>query len=169
MHTSTTNRSIKWIENLAAQEVLIKGGERASVDISHTKDEILEIETATFVRALYYHFQYLIRLFNFRVQQLGLEIKVARASDSIEAFSLSRNGMRLNLCRPQNGTIQLTCDKVLDDDGTKTGNKTSMMFSGLIEAKFGAFHDVEWFFLGSRVTSEQVARHYLTEFIQVSR
>jgi hypothetical protein len=44
-----------------------------------------------------------------------------------------------------------------------------MMFSGLVEAKFGAFHDVEWYFLGNPIGAEQLARHYLTEFIQISR
>ena len=44
-----------------------------------------------------------------------------------------------------------------------------MMFSGRVEAKFGTFHDVEWYFLGNRVNAELLARHYLTEFIQVSR
>lgn len=164
---STSNRTIKWIENLAEQEVLINAGEKSSIDIFTTKEEVLSVETATFIRDLYYHFDYLVRLFNFRVNQPLIQIKLLR-SDRLDNFSLSRNGMKLSLSRPQPGVVQLQCEKSLTGD-TSRGAKMSMMFSGMIEARFGTFHDVEWYFLGSRVNAEQVARHYLTEFIQSSR
>jgi hypothetical protein len=164
----TSNRTIKWIENLAEQELLIKAGEKASIDICTTKDEVLSVETATFVRDLFYHFDYLVQLFNARVNQPGLQIKLLRIGDQLEGFSVFRNKMKLLLTRPQAGIVQLQCDKLILDENSRP-SKTSVMFSGLIEAKFGTFNDVEWYFLGSRVTAEQVARHYLTEFIQVSR
>jgi hypothetical protein len=76
--------------------------------------------------------------------------------------------MRLAVTRPRPGVVKLQCDKQLPSEDAGPG-KTSMMFSGVIEGAFGTFHDVEWTFLGSRVSAEQVARHYLTEFIQLSR
>ena len=76
--------------------------------------------------------------------------------------------MRLTLTKAQPGVVQLQCDKLIPKYGT-SDLKASVMFSGLIEAKFGAFHDVQWVFLGSEIGAEQVARHYLTEFIQASR
>lgn len=164
----TSNRTIKWIENLAEQELLINAGERASIDILTTKEEVLTVETATFVRDLYYHFEYLIQLFNLRVSHPSLQIKLVRNSENLDGFTLSRNGMRLSLTKSQPGVVQLQCDKLIREEQSRSV-KTSMMFSGLIEANFGTFHDVEWNFLGSRIAAEQVARHYLTEFIQVSR
>ena len=164
----TSNRTIKWIENLAEQELLIKAGEKVSIDICTTKDEVLTVESATFVRDLFYHFEYLVQLFNARVNQPSLQIKLMRLGEQVDGFSLFRNKMKLVLSRPQPGVVQLQCDKLLLDENSRP-SKTSMMFSGLIEAKFGTFNDVEWYFLGSRITAEQVARHYLTEFIQVSR
>jgi hypothetical protein len=164
---STSNRTIKWIENLADQERLIKAGERVSIDLCTTKDEVLTVETTTFVRDLFYHLEYLSRLFNSRVHEETLEIKISR-SENLEGFALSRNRMRITLGRAQLGVVKLTCEKVLEE-GLLRSNRASVMFSGLIEAKFGTFHDVEWYFLGSRVSAEQVARHYLTEFIQSSR
>jgi len=163
---STSNRSIKWIENLADQELLIKAGEKVSIDIFATKDEVLAIETSTYLRDLLYHFEYLVRLFNVRVSQTGLELKLNRLEGS-HGFTVSRNFMRLTVMRPQPGVVSLQCDKVTVIDNRT--QKTSVMFSGIAEAKFGTFHDVEWYFLGSRVSAEQVARHYLTEFIQVTR
>lgn len=163
----TSNRTIKWIENLAEQELSIRAGERVSIDILTTKEEVLTVETATFVRDLFVHFEYLIQLFNLRVNQESLQIKVTRNSENLDGFSLSRNFMRLSVAKAQPGLVKLQCDKQIREEERTV--KTSVMFSGLIEASFGTFHDVEWAFLGSRVTAEQVARHYLTEFIQVSR
>jgi hypothetical protein len=164
----TSNRTIKWIENLADQELLINSGERVSIDICTTKDEVLTAETAAFVRELFHHFDYLIQLFNRRVNHPSLQIKLLRYGERIDGFCLVRNQMRLALSLSQSGAIQLKCDKMLASDGI-SGVKTSVMFSGLVEAEFGSFHDLEWTFLGSVVTAEQVARHHLTEFIQVSR
>ena len=166
MHTS--NRTIKWIESLADQELKINAGEKASIDICTTKEEVLSVETAIFVRELFNHFEYLVNLFNNRVSPSSLEIKLVRLGDHLEGFCLLRNQMRLSLCQTQPGMVQLQCDK-LAAEGVASPVQTSMMFSGLIEAKFETFHDVEWYFLGSQISAEQVARHYLTEFLQVSR
>ncbi len=164
---STSNRTIKWIENLADQELSIRAGERASIDILTTKDEVLIVETTTFVRDLFYHFEYLAKLFNSRVNRSDLQMRVLK-SDNFDQFSITRNQMRMSLSMRQPGAVQLQCDKMMSE-GPGKGSKVSFMFSGMVEAKFGTFHDVEWFFLGSRVTAEQVARHYLTEFIQATR
>ncbi len=164
---STSNRTIKWIENLADQELMIRAGEKASIDIFSTKEEVLIVETTTFVRDLFYHFEYLTKLFNSRVNSSDLQMRLLR-SDTFDQFSLTRNQMRMSLSMRQPGTVQLQCDRVSAVEGMQK-SKVAFMFSGMVEAKFGTFHDVEWFFLGSRVTAEQVARHYLTEFIQVTR
>jgi len=164
----TSNRTIKWIENLADQELQINAGHKVSIDILSTKEEVLNVETATFVRDLYFHFEYLAELFNGKVASENLQLKLTRSSDQAEGFTVSRNAMRLTLTKSQPGIIQLQCDKLIREEDSRAV-KVSVMFSGLIEASFGPFHDVQWAFLGSSVSAEQVARHYLTEFIQVSR
>ncbi|MCB0418473.1 MAG: hypothetical protein H6617_09930 [Bdellovibrionaceae bacterium] len=161
----TSDRTIRWIENLAEQELLIKSGEKSSIDISTTKDEVLSVETGNFVQDLLHQFEYLVRLFNSRVESDGLQIKLVRGSDSGSGFSLIRNRMKLTLSAPSPGRIQLSCMKIVED----MPPKTTVMFTGVIESEFGTFHDVEWYFLGAKVGAEQVARHYLTEFIQASR
>lgn len=163
----TNNRTIKWIESLADQELLIKAGERTSIDICATKDEVLGVETATFLRDLFHHFEYLVQIFNFRVGKPELQVKLSRNGDPQKGFSLQRNMMKLHLLSPQPGTVTLQCAKDLRDE--LGALRPSVMFTGLIEANFGTFHDVEWQFLGNRVVAEQVARHHITEFIQVSR
>lgn len=164
----TSDRTIRWIENLANQELLIRNGERSSIDLCSTKEDILAAETATFMRQLYSHFEYLVRLFNIRVVDPELGIKMSRQTGQPHSFSLTRNQMKLNLMTAQLGVVQIQCEKRVPIDNSGS-TKPSMMFSGLVEAKFGTFHDLEWFFLGRSVTAEQIGRHYLTDFIQASR
>lgn len=159
----TSNRTIRWIENLADQELRIQAGERGSIDISTTKEEVLAVETSTFVGDLFRHVEYLVRLFNQKVSQPGLKIKLLRDEEGSAGFRLSRNETQLVVGRPRLGVISLVCMRKL------TSGRPTVLFSGQIEATFGSFHDLHWNFLGSEITSEQVARHYLTEYIQVSR
>ncbi|MBY0371546.1 hypothetical protein K2X33_12730 [bacterium] len=161
----TSNRTIKWIESLAEQEVSIQSGDRLSIDLYKTKDEVLSVETSTFVRDLYYHVDYLIRLFNLRVVEEAMQLRLAKQGEG-DAFGVTRGDMRLTVSTTAPGVIQFACEKLLDPN---LGPRSSVMFSGGIEAQFGLFHEVDWSCLGNKVIPEQVARHYLTEFIQVSR
>lgn len=163
----TSNRTIKWIESLAEQEISIREGDRVSIDLCATKDEVLSVETATFIRDLYYHLDYLTRLFNLRVMEDPMQLKLAKLGENAaDGFHVTRGEMRLAISSGKPGVIQFQCEKRLE---VSAPSRTSVMFSGMIEAQFGLFHEVDWSFLGNRVVPEQVARHYLTEFIQVSR
>lgn len=159
---ATSEKTIKWVENLADQEIRIYSGEKASLDLTVTKDKVLSVDTTTFMRDLFFHFEYLIQLFNFRIKNTSVQIKLTK-TDNLETFFLVRHQMKLMAQRKQLGAIMISCEKMVSEE------KATLMFTGAIEARFGTFHDVEWNFLGSKVTAEQVARHYLTEFVQVSR
>jgi hypothetical protein len=161
----TSDKTIKWVENLAEQECLIQLGEKSSVDLCNAKDEVLTNETSTFVRSLFYHFEYLTRLFNSRVEVPFLKIKIQSKGENFNSFSISRNRINLIVTGSQMGAIHLQC--VREDSGQAGIN--SVVFSGLIEGRFETFHEVKWYFLDSSILPEQVARHYLTEFLQVSR
>lgn len=163
---ATSDRTIRWVEDLAEQDLLVTSGEKGSIDLCKTKDEVLQVETAAFARELFTHFEYLTKLFNQRVANPMLQIKLMQ-SEGYTSFSLTRNRMRLQVTGTRLGAIQLQCEKLVEEDPRMS--KTSVMFSGLLEAKFGTFHDLEWDFLGNPIGAEQVARHYLTEFVQVSR
>lgn len=164
----TSDRTIRWIESLAEQELMIRSGKRASIDITSTKEEVLTAETASFVQDLVHHFEYLVRLFNSRVEKETLQIKLVKGGADGSGFALLRNRLKLTMGVGQAGRLQLQCLKMMDE-GIGFSPRASVMFSGVIESKFGTFHDVDWYFLGTRVNAEQVALHYLTEFIQVSR
>lgn len=165
MHSSsslTSDRSIRWIENLADQERSISEGRSSSVDICSTKEEVLLEETAGFLREIAHHLIYFAKLFNAKIDVPQLRVKVQKGNTAAEGVTLSRDGVRLFARSQTAASVQLQCLRI--EDSTE-----SVLSSGLIEANFASFHDIEWQFLGARVTAEQVARHYMTEFLQVSR
>ena len=159
----TTHESIKWIENLADQENRIGLGESSNLDLCATKDEVLSFETLHFLQGLDQHFRYLTQLFNARLGESLAKLKYSRLAEAIDGFYIQRNMKRLLVTRPQNGAIQLQCERVEAADGSGRG---SLLFSSLVEARFEAFHQIRWYYLGSPVQAEAVARHHITEFIR---
>lgn len=162
----TSNRTIKWIESLADQELSIRSGDRVSIDLCTTKEQVLSAETSTFVRDLYNHADYLVGLFNLRVVSESMQLQISKRNGQADGFEVSRSGMKLTVLSLKPGVVQFQCER---QGNAPTPSRSTMLFSGTIEADFVLFHEVEWSFLGSKVVAEQVARHYLTEFIQVSR
>lgn len=162
------SRTVSWIKNLASQECSIHAGERSSFDISLTRDAVLSTETLLFVHDLYTQIEHSIDIFNRECVLEDLKIKMSSPAHRFYSFALMRNSMRLNITSYQAGTIQFQCEKNWTENIENT-LKTSLMFSGLVEAKFGAFDEIQWLSLGVVVSAEQVARNYLSEFIQLSR
>jgi hypothetical protein len=162
-----SSRTIQWIENLADQEGQICSGRRSSLDLSSTKESLLAGETLFFLEELHSGIDYLVSVFNARVSG-ECELRV-QATSRPSGFSISRNGVRLSVHLHRPGLIQFLCDKHASDSETSWESRSYRLFSGTVEAQFGNFNEVEWASLGSVVTPEQVVRHYLTEFIQVSR
>jgi hypothetical protein len=161
----TSDKTIKWVENLAEQECLIQLGEKSSLDICSVKDDVLTTETNAFIRALFYQFEYLIRLFNVKVDLPSLKIKIHSREDGGNSFTLSRNRINLIVTGTQIGVVQLQCVR----EEISNLSTSRVIFSGLIEARFDTFDEVQWYFLDNPISAEQVVRHYLTEFLQISR
>src|SRR5690606_7677640 len=97
----TSNRTIKWIESLADQELGIRRGERASIDICTTKDEVLMAETDGFLRELRAQCETLVTLFNQRVNDDTLQIRIQGEEPPLKGFRLTRNGFRLTVTCPR--------------------------------------------------------------------
>lgn len=160
-----SDSSLKWIENLAEQDVLISSGKISELDLAQTKEEVLALSTTAFIRELKAHCHTFIKIFNGRMQEAALALSMDDLADKAEGFMVQRNRIRLLFMTHQSGTIQIQCER---GDSQKIA-QFSPVFSGQIQAKFQSFDDVSWFFLEKPVTAEQFCRFYLTEFIQVSR
>lgn len=161
----TSDRSIRWIENLAEQELLLLES-KGSYDLCSTREEILASETLGFLNELRFQLEYLVRLFNAKVGDRGVgprseggqTIEVTKTSSPQEEIRLSRNGVVLEVASRKPGAVHLVCRR-----------GESALSSGTVEADFSSFHELHWKFLGEVVTSEKAACHFLTEFLQVSR
>lgn len=160
-----SDSSIKWIENLADQEGLILRGQLPSLDINRTREEVLSVATAVFIRELKTQWITLSKLFNARMKEPSLSIVWGEIPDRAHCFYLERNGVRLIVSSSCSAAIQIKCEKLL----METPVRTTTMFSGVVEARFSGFEEVHWYFLEKVITSEQLARYYLTEFLQSSR
>jgi hypothetical protein len=161
----TSDHSIKWIENLAEQEGLILSGQLPTLDITKTREEVLAVATSVFLRELKAHWITLSRLFNSRMKDTPLGIEWGTPTEKIDGFYLVRNSVRLSISSSRPGSVQIQCEKV----GVEIPTRPSMIFSGVVEARFSNFDEVNWFFLEKNISVEQLARYYLTEFIQSSR
>jgi len=160
-----SDSSIKWIENLAEQEQLICSGQLPALDIAKTRGEVLEVGTAVFLRQIKMQFAALVKLFNARMTEPSLGIQINGIPDRSDCFYLQRNGVKLNVTSNRPGFVQIQCEKNSSD----TLSRASILFSGVIEARFSNFEEVSWFFLENPISAEQVSRYYLTEFLQSSR
>ncbi len=160
-----SDQTIGWIESLAQQELQIDSGSRKSHDVSIAKTDALNVATATFLREVQAQFSFLANLFNSRVGSTHSSIAITRALESAD-FSMNRNGFELRVVAAQPSVVQINCVRL---GRMEAQSKDMLLFSGTVEARFAAFHEIEWHFLGAAVSPEQLARHYLTEFIQTSR
>lgn len=160
-----SDSSIKWIENLAEQEGLILAGELPQLDISRTREEVLAVGTAVFMRELKSQWVTLSKFFNSRMKEPSLCISWGEIADRPDNFFLERNSVRLLVTSGGSGAIQIKCEK----RSHQVHSKLSTLFSGVLEARFSNFDEITWYFLEKPITAEQFSRYYLTEFLQSSR
>ncbi len=153
-----SSRTVSWIESLVAQEIEIASGDRLSIDIVTAKESLLIQETVQFSRTLFGEFKELAGFLNRRLPANSSILRVSRLADDGAEFLVEREPLRLTF-RAQSGVVNFMCEK---------NPNRELQFGGSIEAKFGAFYDLDWLFLGKVVSAEQVARHYLTEIVQAT-
>lgn len=152
-----SSRTMDWIESLVVQEKEILTGDRLSIDLGHAKDGLLSAETVHFVRALHCKFAELAVFVNRRLPETSCPVSVITVCEGGEEFVVERLPVRLCF-KSRPGSINFSCDRI----------SAGLQFTGSIEARFGVFYEIDWMFLGARVTAEQIARHHLTELLQIT-
>ena len=160
--------SKRWIESLADQERSIFLGERLSFDLGLTKEQVVQEETLRFLEEICQHFSSLSEAFNSRISdEDALKLAVSSPELTQTVFWVSRKDMRLDVCANYHGVIKFQAHRRTDP--TLSWSRASLLFTGQVEVTFGPFNEVSWLLLGNEVSAEQIAQHYLTEFIQISR
>ncbi|NBX92399.1 MAG: hypothetical protein EB078_04225 [Proteobacteria bacterium] len=160
-----SDSSIKWVENLAEQEQLIRLGKLPGLDIGQTRGEVLAVGTAVFLRQLRTQFLLLVKLFNARMAEPSLNIQLVDIPEKTDGFYLQRNHVKLSVVSNRSGFIQIQCEK----SSPEVSTRPSIVFSGVVEGRFSNFEEVNWVFLENPINAEQLSRYYLTEFLQSSR
>jgi len=119
---------------------------------------VLLLESAQFLRELRTGLETLAKLFNGQMS-VDAKIQIQSLSDSRDGFSLTRLNTRVQFESSRPGVIQVQIKRVAVENPIHLSTAT-------LEAQFGAFDEVSWLFLGEKINSEQVARHFLTELVQ---
>ncbi len=151
--------SLRWVERLAEQESGVQAGERSQVDLFQVREEVLLLESSQFLRELRTAFETLGKLFNEQMFSEEAKIQIQPTSETRDGFSLLRLNIRIQFESARPGVIQVQIKRVAVENPIHLSTAT-------LEAQFGTFDEVTWLFLGEKINSEQVARHFLTELVQ---
>ena len=80
---------------------------------------------------------------------------------------LYRNGIKLIIANTTHGVIQLSYDKHVIT-GAQT-QELSIPQADELLAQIGAFGAVHWMYRSEKVNSDQVAKHFFSEFSRITR
>jgi hypothetical protein len=165
-----------WIHDLAKAELNPDAERLLQMGRSSNSEQLIEESAVDFLTELRDHIQDHARAFNAFAEngQKFQEIKIYNTAQTAADFMLFRNQIKLLVSNPGPGMIQLSFVQhgrgALSVDGVQQASPSSdsAQTQDLI-ATVGPFRDIHWTFLGEKVTAEQVAKFYFTEFVRVTR
>lgn len=149
------------------------------LELSRGADPQQQVEESTirFLAELREHFSEHARVFN-SYSDSGAkfqEVKIYSIAQSAADFMLFRNQIKLLASNAAQGAIQLSFAQhqrgtvAIDGQIPASSGGSAVSPSQDLLAQVGPFGDVHWMFQGEKVTAEQVARFYFSEFVRVSR
>lgn len=157
-----------WIHDLTRAEISPEA--EALYRLNRTAPEqAIEESTVDFITDLRAFFQEYVRTFN-SFSDAGKkfsEIKIFNLTQGAADFMLYRNGVKLIIANTAHGVIQFSYDQ---HQGTNAP-KTDLIIPQPEEilAQMGAFGSVRWTYRSENVQSEQVSKHFFSEFVRASR
>jgi hypothetical protein len=163
-----------WIHELARAEIHPDAERLLNLGQSFDPQQLVEESTIDFLTQLREQFNEHARVFN-AFSESGAkfqEIKVYSLAQSAADFMVFRNGVKLVVTNPSHGVIQASFAQhvrgTVAVDGQLQTSSTVGPAQDLL-AQVGPFRDVFWTFQGEKVTADQVAKFYFTEFARVTR
>ncbi|MBU6154728.1 MAG: hypothetical protein KGP28_10540, partial [Bdellovibrionales bacterium] len=94
------------------------------------------------------------------------EIKIFNLTQGAADFMLYRNGIKLIIANTTHGAIQISYDR---HTPVSLGSESAVPQSEELLAQVGAFGKVYWMYRSERVESEQVAKHFFSDFTRMTR
>ena len=133
-------------------------------------EQAIEESTVDELTDLRAYFQEFTRAFN-SFSDAGKkfsEIKIFNLTQGAADFMLYRNGVKLIIANTAHGVIQFSYDQHVNASlATKTDVNVPQPEE--ILAQMGAFGAIRWTYRSESVESEQVAKHFFSEFVRTSR
>ncbi|MFZ9594655.1 MAG: hypothetical protein ACO3A2_01105 [Bdellovibrionia bacterium] len=169
-----------WIHELAQSEIHPDAEKLLHLGRSFDPHQLVEESTIDFLAELKEHFTHFARVLNSYSENGSKfqDVKVYALAQSAADFMLFRNQVKLIFSNSAHGVIQISFAQhmrgSLAIDGFEAKGST-LSSSSLTDqtldllAQVGPFRDVYWTFQGEKVSPEQVAKFYFSEFIKITR
>ena len=170
-----------WIHDLAKSEVHPDAEALLRLNGSFDPQQLVEESTIDFLSELKGLVTDYARMFN-AYSEAGAkyqDIKVFGIAQAAADFMLFRNQIKLVFSNASHGIISIAfahhvrgavaIDGQIQATGTGTSHSAGLGPSQELLAQVGPFRDVYWVFQTEKVTPEQVAKFYFTEFTRVTR
>lgn len=168
-----------WLHDLAKAEIHPDAERLLQLGRSFDPQQLVEESTIDFLMELREQFNEFARVFN-GYSDAGTrfqDIKVYSIAQTAADFMVFRNQVKLVVANSAHGVIQISFAQhmrgTLAIDGQQIQSSAQpLAIAGQAQdllAQVGPFRDVFWTFQGEKVTPEQVAKFYFSEFVRVTR
>jgi len=169
-----------WIHELARAEIHPDAEKLLQLGGRFDPQQLVEESTIDFLMELRERFTEFARVFNGYSESNSRfqDVKIYSLAQTPADFMLYRNHVKLVVSNHAHGLIQLAfaqhlrgtlaVDGQIQEAQPQSSTKDLSQPNELI-AQVGPFQDVFWTFQGEKVTAEQVAKFYFSEFVRSTR
>lgn len=170
-----------WIHDLARAEIHPDAERLLQLDGGTDPQQMVEESTIDFLSELREYSAEYARVFNAFAENGGKfqEVKVYSVAQTAADFMIFRNQVKLIVANTAHGVIQIAFAQHARGTINVDGQMINQAMQGTqvpgatpsqdLLAQVGPFRDVHWTYQGERVTPEQVAKAYFSEFVRASR
>jgi hypothetical protein len=167
-----------WIHDLAKAEIHPDAERLLQLDGGSDPHQRVEESTIDFLSELREYSAEYARVFNAFAENGSKfqEVKVYSVAQTAADFMIFRNQVKLVVANTAHGVIQIAFAQhargTINVDGQVIQSQSQPPGAAPSQdllAQVGPFRDVYWTFQGERVTPEQVAKAYFSEFVRASR
>lgn len=172
---ASTNESLRWIENLALDELNMEESGIVHFDDHLNIDQLLNESSLEIMNRIRDLVEIYVTKFNeYRTSEnpntQGAKIKIFKISNTVNDFMLFRNSLKLVFARKSNDIISVG---FLSRSGGLYSARINQHTPAIntaheIAAHVGPFNKITWNFQGEVVDLEIMVKHYLSEFIKHS-
>ena len=167
-----------WIHELARAEIHPDAERLLQLGSSFDPQQLVEESTIDFLGELREHFTEYARVFNAFAENGAKfqEVKIYSVAQTAADFMMFRNQVKLVVSNSTHGVIQVSFAQhargTINVDGQMIqapNQQPGSASSQDLLAQVGPFRDIHWTFQSEKVTPEQVAKFYFSEFARATR